>query len=212
MKARFCLILILSLVAGGCAVGNRYTYDTTVADTGLHGNGTVAVAVHDERPDVVSGKKTPQFVGFQRGGFGNTFDVTTGGDKPLSVDMTESLVASLKRSGFKAQAVAVSFIESAESAREALVATGADRSVLLTVREWKSDSMMRVGLDYDLRLSILGKNGTVLAESQVQGTKEVLGAAPIIPSDVGPMVADAFKAKLEQLFSDPSVIRAMNAE
>jgi len=212
MKARFCLILLLSLVAGGCAVGNRYTYDTTVADTGVHGSETVAVAAHDERPYVVSGEETPQFVGVQRGGFGNTFDVTTGSNQALSADMTASLAASLRQGGFKVQAVAVAYTDSAEQVREALVASGAERSVLLTVREWKSDSMMRIGLDYDLRLSVLGKNGTVLAESQVHGTKEVLGAAPIIPSDAGPMVANAFKVKLEQLFADPSVARALHAE
>ena len=193
-------------------MGNRYAYDTTVADTGVRGSSTVAVAVHDERPYVVSGDKTPQFVGVQRGGFGNTFDVKTGGNQPLSTDMAASLVASLSRSGFKAQAVAVAYTDSDEKVRMALVATGAERSVLLTVREWKSDSMLRLGLDYDLRLSVLGRDGSVLAESQVHGTKEVLGAAPIIPSDAGPMVANAFKAKLEQLFSDPAVARALRAE
>jgi hypothetical protein len=212
MKARFFQILLLSLVVGGCAMGNRYTYDSTVADTGVHGSATVAVAVHDERPYVVSGDKTPQFVGLQRGGFGNTFDVTTGSNQSLAADMTASLVASLRQNGFKAQAVAVTFTDSAEKVREALLATGAERSILLSVREWKSDSMMRIGLNYDLHLSVLGKNGAVLAESQVNGTKEVLGAAPIIPSDAGPMVANAFKAKIEHLFADPSVARALHSE
>ena len=212
MKARLCLILLLLLAAGGCAVGNRYTYDTTVANTGVHGSATVAVAAHDERPYVVSGNKPPQFVGIQRGGFGNAFDVTTGSNEALAADMTASLAASLRQSGFKVQAVAVAYTDSAEQVREALVATGAERGVLLTVNEWKSDAMMRMGLDYDLRLSVLGRDGSVLAESQVHGTKEVLGAAPMIPSGGGPMVANAFKAKLEQLFADPAVAHALRAE
>jgi hypothetical protein len=212
MKTRLCLILLLSLVAGGCAVGNRYAYDTTVADTGVRGSAAVAVAVHDERPYVVSGNKTPQFVGMQRGGFGNAFDVTTGSNQALSADMTASLAASLRQSGFKVEAVAVAYTDSAEQVRKALMATGAERSVLLTVYEWKSDAMMRMGLDYDLRLSVLGEDGAVLAESQLHGTKEVLGAAPMIPSGGGPMVANAFKAKLEQLFADPAVARALRAE
>jgi len=209
MNARLCLILLFSVITGGCAMGNRYAYDTTVADTGVRGSTTVAGAVHDERSYVVAGDKTPQFVGVQRGGFGNTFDVKTSGNQPLSVDMTASLVASLNRSGFKTQAVAVAYTDSAEKVRMELVATGAERSVLLTVREWKSDAMMRIGLDYDLRLSVLGRNGEVLAESQVRGTKEVLGAAPLIPSNVGAMVTNAFKTKLEQLFADPAVARAL---
>jgi hypothetical protein len=209
MKTRFSLVLFLSLAAGGCAMGNRYAYDTTVATTGITGSATVAVAAHDERTYVISGEKTPQFVGLQRGGYGNTFDVKTGADKPLAADMTSALAASLNQGGFKAQAVAVAHTDSAEQVRKALIATGAERSVLLTVREWKSDSMMRIGLDYDLVLSVLGKDGAVLGESQLKGAKEVLGAATVLPSDVGPIVANAFKAKLEQLFADPAVANVL---
>ena len=72
------LIVALSAVAlAGCAVGN--TYDYQAADIGLPvvGKGKVGVAVVDRRPYVLSGDKEADFVGLQRGGFGNPFNVTT---------------------------------------------------------------------------------------------------------------------------------------
>jgi len=203
------LILTLATLLGGCAVGNRYAYDNITAETAIRGNGTVAVGTHDQRPYVLDGDKEPQFVGLQRGGYGNTFDVRTGGGKPLADDMTNSIVGTLNRQGFSAAPVAIEHTASTGDARTRLLAAGAQRIVLLTVRDWKTDSMMRVGLDFDLTLSVLGKDGQVLAETSVSGKKEVLGAAPVIPSDAAPMVGNAFKAKLEKLFADSAVGRAL---
>jgi hypothetical protein len=212
MKFHLPVVTFLSLLLGGCAVGNRYGYDSIVADTSFSGTGAVAVATHDQRPYVLNGDKDPQFVGLQRGGFGNTFDVRTTGDRPMADDMTAAIVNTLKRKGFNASAVTVAHTASAEAARTQLLAAHAPRSVLLTVRDWKSDSMMRLGLDYDMSLAVLDGEGKVLAETKQRAQKEVLGAAPMIPSDAGPMVGNAFKAKLELMFADPAIVRAMGSK
>lgn len=70
-------MLLLAVVSSGCAVGNRYAYHTVVVDPSISGRSRVSVATHDQRAYVVSGNKDPQFVGVQRGGFGNPFDVRT---------------------------------------------------------------------------------------------------------------------------------------
>lgn len=205
-------LFVLLVLLAGCAAGNRYAYDHIAADTNLRGSGTVAVGTHDQRPYVLDGDKEPQFVGLQRGGYGNTFDVRTGGGKPLADDMTSSIVRTLGQSGFNTSPVLISHTASAQDARSQLLAAGARRSVLLTVQDWKSDVMMRIGLDYDLTLVVFGKDGDVLAETRVRGKKEVLGAAPLLPSDASPIVASAFKSKLEHLFADPAISRALNED
>src|SRR5919201_2214627 len=199
------LILFLPLAAAllsGCAVGNRYAYQTVVANPQLSGTTPVAVATHDQREYVRSGSKAPQFVGLQRGGFGNPFDVLTADDKPLADAMTTALVNTLAKKGFRAQPVIVAHSVAAADAREQAARAGADRALVLTLQEWKSDSVMRVALAYDMTMSVLDRSGAVLAEKRLQGNDN-LGAAPLSPAAVGDIVGAAFKTKLEQMLDDP---------
>ena len=202
------LMLFVAVLASGCAIGNRYAYHTVVANPGVSGSGAVAVATHDQRADVLSGSKAPQFVGYQRGGFGNPFDVKTVGDRPLAEDMTTALANTLKQKGFRAQPVVVAHTVSPADVRQRLTGADADRAILLTLKEWKSDSVMRIGLTYDVTMTVIDRAGKVLAEKRLDGDKEVLGAAGM-PSGVGEVVGKAFKTKLELLLDDPAIAAAL---
>jgi len=208
MRTRILWVMLLGLAAGGCAIGNRYAYHTVVANPMLSGTTAVAVATHDERSDIVKGKKSPQFVGYQRGGFGNPFDVKTEDDKPLAENMTTALVTTLTRKGFRAQPVIVAHSTSADEARQRLIRAGADRALLLTIKEWESDAVFRIGLTYDVAMTVLDRDGKLLAEKRLEGQKEVLGAAGL-PSAVGEVVGKTFKTKLEQLLDDPAIAAAL---
>jgi hypothetical protein len=201
-------MLFVTLLASGCAIGNRYAYHTVVANPTVSGTGAVAVAAHDQRAEVLSGSKAPQFVGFQRGGFGNPFDVKTVSDRPLAEDMTTVLVSTLTQKGFRARPIVVVHSVSPADVRKQLLGAGADRALVLTLKEWKSDAVMRIGLSYDVTLTVLDRGGTVLAEKRLDGDKEVLGAAGM-PSGVGEVVGKALKTKLEQLLDDPAISAAL---
>jgi len=99
MKKLAIFIVLVGVLLSGCAVGNRYAYQTVVASPQVSGTTAVGVATHDQREYVRSGAKDPQFVGLQRGGFGNPFDVRTEGDKPLADAMTAALVNTLMKKG-----------------------------------------------------------------------------------------------------------------
>jgi hypothetical protein len=201
------LVALVGVLLSGCAVGNRYAYQSVVANPQVSGTGAVAVATHDQREYVRSAAKEPQFVGLQRGGFGNPFDVRTADDKPLADAMTTALVNTLAKKGFRAQPVIVAHSLTPADARQQAARAGTDRTVLLTLQEWKSDTAVRVGLTYDITMSVLDRGGAVLAEKRLQG-QDNLGAATL-PSQVGDMVAGAFKTKLEQLLDDPAVAAAL---
>lgn len=201
-------VVLMSLVVTGCAIGNRYAYHTIIADPRLAGTTAVGVATHDQREYVRSGGKDPQFVGLQRGGFGNPFDVRTKDDKPLADGMTTAIVNTLSGKGFRAQSVVLAHSVSPDEARQRLLRAGTDRALLLTVKEWKSDAVMRIGLTYDVTMTVLDRAGKVLAEKRLEGDKEVLGAAGL-PSAVGEVVGKAFKAKLEALLDDPAIAAAL---
>jgi hypothetical protein len=200
-------IALFSLAVAGCAVGNRYAYHTIVADPTLTGTAAVSVGTHDQREYVRAGSKDPRFVGLQRGGFGNPFDVKTEDDKPLADGMTNAVVSTLVKKGFRAQGVVVAHSVSAEEARQRLSRAGGERALLLTLREWKSDAAIRIRLSYELSLQVLDRSGALLAEKRVEGT-DVLGAAGL-PSGVGEIVGRAFKAKIEELLDDPGVAAAL---
>jgi len=207
MRRLTVVVPLLSIVLTGCAVGNRYAYQSVVASPQVSGTRAVTVATLDQREYVRSGSKDPQFVGLQRGGFGNPFDVRTADDKPLADAMTTALATTLAKKGFRTQPVIVAHSVAADAARQQALRAGADRAVVLTMREWKSDTAMRVRLLYDVTLTVLDPTGTVLAEKRVQGD-DTLGAASL-PSQVGDIVAAAFKTKLEQMLDDPRVSAAL---
>ena len=84
MRFYVALLIVAACAAGGCAVGNTHAYSTILANPTLAGTSAVNVATHDRRDSVQSGEKSPDFVGLQRGGFGNPFNVKTTGGRPLA--------------------------------------------------------------------------------------------------------------------------------
>ena len=75
--SRLLLHVLGALLIAGCAAGNQYDYSGSDLALPITGSGDIGVAVLDVRPYVLNGDKKPDFVGLQRGGFGNPFDVSS---------------------------------------------------------------------------------------------------------------------------------------
>jgi len=73
------LLILFVLFLTGCAVGNKYNYRSSSMALPIKpvNHRTLILSVEDLRPYVLNGEKEPNFVGLQRGGFSNPFDVTT---------------------------------------------------------------------------------------------------------------------------------------
>src|SRR4051812_18081252 len=101
-------VLAVAAALGGCAVGQTYKYsDAPMSLEGVSSAGAVAIAVQDARPYVISGNKAPTFVGLQRGGFGNPFDVNTQSGGPLANEIRDAIARALKARGVSVTPVAV---------------------------------------------------------------------------------------------------------
>ena len=72
----YTILIILSSATAGCVVGQRQSF-ANVQVAINPGTTTIALAVVDRRPYVVSGETSPTYVGTLRNTFGNPFDVTT---------------------------------------------------------------------------------------------------------------------------------------
>jgi len=206
MKRRsMAALMLLSFLFGGCAVGNKHNYADVVADVRASGSSSVSVATHDQRPYVVSGEKLPQFVGIQRGGFGNPFNVSTLDNKPLADDITGVITASLAKKGFHAVPVIVSSSDSGAAVLERSKAAGAQRIVIVTLNEWKADTYNSVALAFDVDMSVYGKDGRRLAQKNIKGRDNLGGSAWSPPAHAKQAVPVAFRQKLEELLNSPEI-------
>ena len=199
---RKCLALLaVAASLGGCAVGGTQSYaDAPLGLQAVSSSGTVAVAVQDARPFVVSGAKPEKFVGLRRGGFGNPFDVSTQSGGALALELRDSIVASLKGRGINAYPVTVSISDKPADARRKLAESKARRLVLVTLTDWRSDTMMNTDLTYDVALAVFDESGRPLATSSAKGM-DSLGSSPSMSA--------VSTRKMDQLFGDDKVVAAL---
>lgn len=196
------------LLLGGCAYGVKHDYDQKALDLGISTSATVAVGTLDRRPYIVNGQKAPDFVGLSRGGFGNPFDVATQSGRPLASDMSSSIVTSMKGKGVDAKVVELKPAFSVDEARTALSAAGTQRSVMITLMEWKGDTMINVGLNYDFDLRVFDKDGKLLASKMQQGRENLGSGDPFAPGGSS-QILPRFRRMMETLFRDPDVVKAL---
>lgn len=204
------LAVAIAFLSVGCAVGQKIQYHATQLDLKAAGTCIVAVTALDDRAYVKNGEKDGTYVGTFRGGFGNPWNVTTESGKPLAEDMTEVLCASLKAKGFTAKPVSLKAGASVEAALTSLKTVSAKRLILLTILEWRSDTMTNTSLYYNLKLSVLDGDGRTLAEAMDMSAEESLGGSFMNPpGHAKEAVPAAFKLKLEKLMNDPKVVEAL---
>lgn len=203
------LSLAMVFLLSGCAVGNKHNYHETIVDIEAAQGMSITVAAQDQRPYVLSGSKTPNFVGLQRGGFGNPFDVTTESGKPLADDIAASIVRSLLSVGANASSVAVSPSLSQDRAINQLRSTGSDRLLLLRFTEWKSDTYNNTALVFDVKAYVFDVQGRAIAESDISGRDNLGGSAFNPPRHARRAVPETFKRKLEELLNSREVAAAL---
>jgi len=199
------VVVATVFITSGCAI----QYHDINPETTLHLHGNIAVGVQDRRPYVVTGDKAETFVGLARGGLRNPFDVNTQSGSPLAKDFRAAIVSLLKRGGATVTEVEFKPSTSGYDVRQSLAQTGADKSVLLTLREWKSDTYVRTALYYNIELIVFGSKNDVLGNKTLVGNDNLGGNMFNQPAHERSAVPAALRKKLEELFSDPKIVRAL---
>jgi hypothetical protein len=195
---------------GGCAAGNKYDYRIAEVSVPVEGTGPLGLIAVDNRPYVLNGSKEPNFVGLQRGGYGNPFNVTTSSGRSLVEDLVEPLQRELEENGFTVERLEAKTVDLDELAGVAS-ASGFQRVVVFDVREWKSDVMMKIKLHYDLALLVLDGAGSVLATSYLQEAGEVVSGAGMAGQNAKSLRA-VFERKIGFLFAPPEITQALRCE
>ncbi|HBM87997.1 MAG TPA: hypothetical protein DD437_05605 [Rhodobiaceae bacterium] len=201
-------IFLVGLLAG-CAVGNKVDYRAQSVSLNTGSQKAIALGVHDQRPYVLSGNKTPQFVGIQRGGWGNPFDVLTQSGGPLAQDFATSISSALTRSGATVTAKAYPHSDSNDAVTKQLLALTADKYLLVSYQEWKTDSLMNTALIYDITARVLLRDGTVVAQNHLSGRDKISGNVTGDQTRANDTVPAAVSRKLQLLLGDKEIIAAL---
>ena len=152
-------------VLAGCAIGNKYDYGAATATLYAETDKSVSATVIDQRPYVLSGSKSLSFVGLQRGGFGKPFDVKTKSGRGLAEDLTDVLVRALDAQGIAAKALMLAPGTSVDDSVKQFRGQDTDRLLIVAMREWKTDAMMRLTLHWGLDATVHDPSGRPLSSS-----------------------------------------------
>lgn len=169
MKRIALLWIALSAFAGLVAAATP----PPILKISLPASGSTALAVLDARPDVVNGERKETFIGFTRSLYGIPYPAHTASRKPLAQDLSDLVTRALKLGGTPAQAISASPFKGRAGAIKSLQASGADRLVLIEIRDWWSDTLIHTDLHYDLVATVLNTQGQELGSSTVTGHDEL---------------------------------------
>ena len=209
MMTRIAAVLALTLLLGACAFGNRYDYAAQVPNLEIATEDRVAVGVVDQRPYVVSGRNTPEWVGLQRSGFGIPYGVHTKSDKPLAHDLTDTIAAALTEKGVQTEAVYLGPSATRQPGIDALVSTGAGKSILISFLQWKSDTYTNVALIYDATAEVFDEKSQSLAQNQIAGQDDLGGDFINPPGHAERAVPEETRKIIERLLSAPEIVQAL---
>jgi hypothetical protein len=202
------VLIVFVFILAGCAVGNKYNYRTSPMALPVRpvDHKAVVVSVEDCRPYVLSGQREASFVGIQRGGYGNPFDVTTVSGGPMTEDMAAAIVRGLNAVGYSVTYVLGEpeiLLLLKKAAKEK-----ATRIVVLKVYDWKSDIYLGTTLSCDLQLSVFDGKGQLLAKNTMKFEEEI-GGAQIGADKNSQTVSDEFAKRIGYLFSKEEIRNAL---
>lgn len=203
-------MLIAGLWLGGCASGHRYNFQAATPTLSAADTIPVALAVQDQRSYVLSGEKLPKFVGTQRGVLGMPFAITTESGAPLADEVSKAVSRALSEKGYKVTTVEAMPKEEEHAVLTKLTATKAKRLLLLSVREWKSDSYKNSTLFYDLTLNVMDSDGKPLGKKSIAGKDELQVYTCCSPEHAGRVIVSMFEKKIAELFNSKEIEGALH--
>jgi hypothetical protein len=202
-------LIVTATLLSGCAFGNRHAYHNANANVNTKATHAIAVGVLDGRGPILEGKKDPNWVGFNRGGYGNTFDVATATGNPLSADMAASACASLQGAGFTCTPVQLQPGADAEAAAQTLAGQAADRKLLVVLNTWKADAYAYGWLGIDVSLRVYDGAGQLRGIGRMRETVALGGSMWNAKKAIEAKVPQVWQEKLGELLNMPEIAAAL---
>ena len=90
-----------------------------------------------------------------------------------------------------------------------LIATKTERGVLLTIRDWKTDTYVNTKLIFDVVLRVFDSSGKERAKTGARGENNLGGSNFNPPAHARKAVPPAFREKLKTLFNNPKIVATL---
>ncbi len=209
MKKVIFPLLLVMVLAPGCAVGNTHNDHTSHLDLILRGTDTLTIGVQDHRPYIINHSKESTFVGLQRATFGNTWDMTTVSGSPLVQDFMKVIVNSFRLKNIQIDSLIIPSDMTPEQARALLLSKTSHKAIHLRIDHWKTDTYTNTALHDNVIAEVLEKNGDIVGQSQVVEVDDIGGSFWNPPSQAKQAVPQAYKRKLETLLNHPDILKAL---
>jgi len=167
---------------------------------------SLAVGVHDQRPYIIKGEKYPIYAGTMRSRWGVPWDINTQSNKPLSDDVVSAVASGFMNVGIKTDTAPLLFSDQQTTVVKRLRNLGAERIVLINLREWKVDIWSRAGFFIDAQAIVYDKDGHEIASSYVCHRNVGSGDGSV------ESVISAAQSYLNMLLNDDKIKVALEAE
>ncbi len=201
------LLLPVTVLAAFLAVGQNANYADAWPKIEYGSDVNIAVGVHDQRPYILNGEKSPTYTGTVRPFTGNPWNVNTKSDKPLADEIASAVVSGFLHVGTQAQSIPIDFSDSQQAAIGKLRQLGKKRIVLITLREWRSDTYVNnKSLYIDAHLQVYDEKGKEIAISSVSHKNMGDGDGIVDSPEVGAGL------HLSRLLNDPNIKTALGSK
>lgn len=197
-------VLLPALLAAGCS-SHRINFQGPAVPIEYGGKRSLAVSVLDQRPYVLDRSKPLNYAGTIRGGYGNPFNLYTDSGDPLAQEFLRTVAQALQAKGFSVKPLPRDLGDTRKIALDGLRASGSDRLLLVTIREWQNDYYpASYGKEnsyvlFNVELEVLNAKGQVAAKKTVQGENHLPSGWP------NATVPPFYRQKIGELLNDPKV-------
>jgi hypothetical protein len=190
-------IIFLLLTLSGCAFGHKTNYEGRSSFNIKAQDHKVIVAVHDMRPYVQNGEKSPDYSGTQRALAGVPYNVSTASGNPLADDLGLMIVNTMIFRNVSASQQKIPYVWTFNEFKKKILRKEKDSKVFyIKMAEWRTDTYFRVGLFYDLKLTVFDDLANEVFNNQETG------AITLDPNQPGKeTLATAISGILEKLFA-----------
>ncbi len=123
--------------------------------------------------------------------------------------MADTLTESLSAAGYSALTVPLAPQGTTAGSQAQLLGSHPRRALLLTLAEWKSETLKNTDLYYDLRMYVYDSNGKLLGSRWLKGMDAMDGSFFRAKQKAAHDVPEAFRQKLQLMLDSPEIQSAL---
>ena len=215
MLFRLTSLILLAFLSGCVLTENTRHSALMLPALELKGSSaaTITVGILDERPYVVSGEKPAKYIGQFELSMGGPYDAFTNSKKAMVNEFVDKMPQLLSKKFPKLKTSHLDVGLSKQDAVDQLLASGAQKVVLISLKEWKSHTAIDTSLWFDAQLEVFNSDKQLLSYKRIEGHDTFGGAAIAGPiTNAKRTLPHAFRQKMQALFGDPMVMASITSE